>query len=288
MSEAKEQQCEHGHRHTAGGVPDVAFKVGISLNLGFVFIEIYFGWIHNSLALVSDAIHNLTDVFGLLLAWLGYALSKTVHTKRVSIYAALINSGLLLVSSCWVIFEAYQRYYAQEAPVAITMMIVAGIGCFINFTTARFFHRDHHHDLNIRSAYLHLMADAAISLGVVLAGALIYYTSQNWVDPVLSAVISVIIIVSAWGLFTEAFNMLRGKKPKSVHLEDVRQALQNLAHVVQVGEIRVWALSTAENALSAEIRWKQAPSAEQLHRLKHDLEDRFRITQVDLTPIDSD
>ncbi|MEQ1722394.1 MAG: cation diffusion facilitator family transporter, partial [Pseudobdellovibrio sp.] len=238
MNQSKDK-CDHDHQHSTALVPDRIFKIGISLNLAFVFVEIYFGIIHNSLALVSDAIHNLTDVFGLMIAWLGFVLSKKVATKKFSIYAAFINTSLLLISSIWIIFEAYERYYSLQAPVASTMIIVASIGFFINFLSARMFHHGHHHDLNMKSAYLHLMADAAVSLGVVVTGVVIYYQSIFWIDPAISALISVIIIFSTWSLFRESINMLRGKTPSSVNLEEVKKSILKQSEIIAIKDIKV-------------------------------------------------
>lgn len=245
----------------------------------FVLIELYFGWIHASLALISDAIHNLTDVIGLSMAWLGYALARRTKYKKVSIYAALLNATLLIVSSIWVIFEAYERYYSDQQPVALTMMVVAGIGVVINFVTAKLFHQDHHHDLNIKAAYLHLMADAAISLAVVLAGAMIYLYSSYWMDPVLSAIVSVIIMISAWGIWREALSLIRGRTPKTVSLDKLCLTLKEYDIEVNRQQLRVWALSTSENALQLPIRVHLSPQKK--HQLEHRLADDFKITQLE-------
>lgn len=278
LNNDRKSSCEHNHG-ASHLIPDRIFKIGISLNLVFVLIELYFGWIHESLALISDAIHNLTDVIGLLMAWLGYALARKTKYKKVSIYAALLNAVLLVVSSVWVIREAYERYYSDHQPVALTMMAVAGIGVAINFATAKLFHRDHHHDLNIKAAYLHLMADAAISLAVVMAGAMIYFYSSYWVDPVLSAIVSVIIIVSAWSILREAVNMLRGRTPKTVNLDKLRQLLQEYGIDIPVQQLRVQALSTSENSLL--LPPQQSLSPQQRHQLEHRLADDFKITQLE-------
>jgi cobalt-zinc-cadmium efflux system protein len=274
--------CDHNHSH-APEVTDSVFKIGISLNLLFVIIEIYFGIVHDSLALVSDAVHNLTDVFGLLLAWLGFALSKSIKGKKFSIYAAVINTGLLLITSVWIIKEAYERYYAGETPVALTMIVVALVGCAINFFTAKQFHKDHHHDLNMKSAYLHLMADAAISLGVVVAGVVIYYTSFYWIDAVVSALISIVIIYTSWSLFRESLNLVLGKTPKNINIEELKKQLLLQGEISEASKIRVWALSTSENALSAQLQLRSPLTENQLEQLKQDLQHRFKITQFDFS-----
>lgn len=201
----------HDHQHTELIEPNRIFKIGISLNLLFVCIEVYFGIIHKSLALISDGIHNLTDVFGLFIAWIGYYFSKKLAAKKFSVYAAFINTSLIIITSVWLIFEAYKRLYSGQSPVALTMIFVALIGFIINFFTAKLFHKNHHHDLNMKAAYLHLMADAAISLGVVITGIIIYYKAILWIDPIVSAIISAIIIFTTWGYLKQSWMMLSGK-----------------------------------------------------------------------------
>lgn len=207
--EHKHDNCG-GHSHAMISEPDSIFKIGITLNLLFVFVEFYYGYVVGSLALISDAFHNLTDVFALMIGWLGYSLSKRSKSKKYSLYAAFFNSSVLLVGSFWVIYEAFERLQKPEIPVASTMILVASIGFVINFVSAKLFHKDLHHDLNMKSAYLHLMADAAISLGVALAGVLIYFYSVHWIDPVFSIVISVVIIYGSAKILWESVKQLRG------------------------------------------------------------------------------
>lgn len=203
---------DHSHNHKLQHEPNRIFKIGISLNLLFVFFEIYYGYRVNSLALISDAFHNLTDVFALLLAWLGFYLSQKNKSKKYSLYAAFFNSSVLVLGCVWVIVEAFERFKTGHVPVASTMMIVASIGFVINFISAKLFHVDLHNDLNMKSAYLHLMADAAISLGVVLTGAVIYFFSSSWIDPVVSIVISLIIIVPTIKILKESYLKIKNKE----------------------------------------------------------------------------
>ena len=198
-----------GHSHEVLSEPDSIFKIGISLNLLFVFVEFYYGYVVGSLALISDPFHNLTDVFALLIGWLGYSLSKKSKSKKYSLYAAFFNSSVLVLGSFWVIYEAFDRLQKPEIPMASTMILVATMGFVINFVSAKLFHKDHHHDLNMKSAYLHLMADAAISLGVALAGVLIYFYSVSWIDPVFSILISVVIIYGSTKIFWESVQQLK-------------------------------------------------------------------------------
>lgn len=202
----------HGHSHTQGQNqfenPNRLFKIGIALNLVFVFVELGFGYGVQSLALISDAMHNLTDVFGLLIGWLGYSLSVRKESKIYSNLTALINSLLLITGSVWVIVEAIERFKNPTLPTAWVVILVALIGCLINFYTAKLFH-NHQHDLNMKSAYLHLLGDALISVGVVISGILIYYFATPWIDPAVSLVISVIIMFVTWPVLSQSFKALR-------------------------------------------------------------------------------
>lgn len=199
--------------HHTDFVPNRVFKIGISLNLIFVIIEIYFGVIHQSMALVSDALHNLSDVFGLLLAWLGYWLSyRHIQNKKYSFIASFLNSLILILGSGFLIYKALSRIHQSYEPVASTMIIVAFIGFVINFVSAKLFNHHHHHDLNIKAAYLHLMADAFVSLGVVVSGVIIYFTSWYWFDVVLSVIILSIVILGTLPLFIQSLAELRKVK----------------------------------------------------------------------------
>lgn len=271
---------EHEHHHEAISDPGLIFKIGILLNLLFVGIEIYFGVTGNSLALVSDGVHNLTDVFGLTFAWVGYLFSKRAATKKFSIYAAFTNTSLILLTSVWITIEAFKRYHANETPVAVTMISVAFVGLLINFFTAKLFHKDHHHDLNMKSAYLHLMMDAAVSFGVVLTGIIIYYTGINWIDPLISGIISVIIIFTTWSYFRESLNMLTGSRPASIKDQAVKDSIMKQKEISDVTAIEIWSLSTSENALKAEIHVTAELSKERIDEIKHRLFHDFKMTEV--------
>ncbi len=208
MPNHNHQNCSHQHEHSSiTADPDRLFKVGISLNVVFVLIEFISGYLIQSLALISDAVHNLTDVFGLLIAWLGYSLSKKNKSNIYSNYTALINSLILILGSIWILSESVARFQNPTSPTAWVVIVVALIGCVINFYSAKLFHT-HQHDLNMRSAYLHLMGDAAISLGVVFSGVLIYFYAINWIDSVISAVIAFIVILSTWPLLKKAYKAI--------------------------------------------------------------------------------
>lgn len=270
---------EH-HHHEMMADPGRIFKIGILLNLLFVGVEIFFGITGNSLALVSDGVHNLTDVFGLTFAWVGFLFSKRAATKKFSIYAAFTNTSLILLTSVWITIEAFKRYHTNETPVAVTMISVAFVGLLINFFTAKLFHKGHHHDLNMKSAYLHLMTDAAVSLGVVITGIIIYYTGIKWIDPLISGIISMIIIFTTWSYFRESLNMLAGSRPRSIKDGAVKESIMKQKKISDVTAIEIWSLSTAENALKADIHVNEKLSDEEIDHIKHRLFHDFKMTEV--------
>ena len=229
---------DHSHAHDHAGhshAPDnfgFAFAIGATLNTGFVIAELAFGYAANSLALVSDAVHNLSDVFALLLAWgaawLAGKRPTDTHTygyRRASILAALINAGLLLVAVGGIAVEAINRLREPAAVASWTVVWVAALGILVNGGTALLFMRGRHGDLNIRGAYLHMAADAAVSFGVVIAALLIMATGWLWIDPAISLVIAAVVLVSGWGLMRDSVNLALDAVPRGIELADVRDYL---------------------------------------------------------------
>ena len=198
------------HSQHLKNTPAKIFLIGISLNLIFVCVELFFGFREDSLALISDAFHNTADVSALILSWLGFYLSRKRDTNRFSLTAAIINSTVLILGCLWVFYEAVEKFNAPAAPAGKILMLVAGIGFFINFYSAKLFHHDLHHDLNMKSAYLHLMADAAVSLGVVLTGLILLFVKWSWLDSVVSIIISAVILLTSVKLLRQAISQLRG------------------------------------------------------------------------------
>jgi cobalt-zinc-cadmium efflux system protein len=247
----------HHHSHDHHGR---AFGIGIALNLGFVLVEAWYGWKTGSLALLADAAHNLGDVGGLLLAWMAWAAArlkpserKTYGWQRGSILASFINAAVLLVAMGSLGWEAVQRLQ-QPAPVAaVTVMVVAAVGVLINGATALLFMRGQHADLNLRGAFLHMAADALVSLGVIVAGALYLWQGWAWIDPLASLVIAVVVVFGTWSLFRQSLHLLFDGVPEHISLPEVRAALQGLGGVVSVHDLHVWAMSTAEPALTAHL-----------------------------------
>lgn len=247
----------HGHAHEVGH--GRAFAIGIVLNLGFVAIEAGYGFLADSMALLSDAGHNLSDVLGLAIAWGATILAKRGPTERFtyglrssSILAALFNALLLLLAVGGIVWESIQRLIEPAPVAAVTMMIVAGIGIIVNGFTA-FLFMSGQHDLNIRGAFLHMVADAAVSLGVVLGGLAILWTDATWIDPVLSLVIAAVIVWSTWGLLRQSLALSLHGVPSGIVVDDVRKALRQMPGVARVHHLHVWAVSTTETALTVHL-----------------------------------
>jgi len=251
----------HGHSHShAPAEFNRAFAIGIALNIVFVAIEGFYGWKINSLALLADAGHNLSDVAGLVLAWGGALAGKlrpdarhTYGWQRASILAAFLNALLLLVAMGSLGWEAIGRLSTPEATQGWTVIGVAGIGILVNTATALMFMRGRKDDLNIRGAFLHMAGDALVSLGVVIGGALYLWKGWAWIDPVMSLVIAVVIVLSTWSLFKQSLHLLFDGVPDSVDLAAVRQRLLGLPGVADVHDLHVWAMGTAQTALSAHV-----------------------------------
>ncbi|MDK6078371.1 cation diffusion facilitator family transporter [Massilia varians] len=260
---------DHGHHHGFGHhhhhMPDPAgheraFALAIGLNALFVAIEFTYGFIAHSTALMADAGHNLSDVLGLVLAWGAAALAKRAPTGRYtyglrgsSILAALGNGLLLMVACGAIALEAVQRF-TEPAPVqGMTVSIVAGIGVLINGFSAWLFMAGSKSDLNLRGAYLHMAADAALSLGVVISGLLIMGTGWTWVDPAVSLAIVVVIVIGTWSLLRESVLLSMAAVPPGVDANAVRGFLCGQPGVKEVHDLHIWAISTTENALTAHV-----------------------------------
>lgn len=249
----------HGHSHAP---PDSlrAFAIGAGLNLGFVIIEAGFGFWSGSLALLADAGHNLSDVLGLLLAWGAAWLSRRAPTAkrtygygRSSILAALANAMLLLVATGGIILEAFGRISHPEPIQTGIVMVVALAGVVVNISTALLFMAGRKGDLNVRGAFIHMMADGAISLGVVVAGAVIALTGWLWLDPVVSLAISVAIIAGTWGLLKDSVNLAMDMVPEGIDPAAVEAYLAGRPGVSEVHDLHIWGLSTTSVALSAHL-----------------------------------
>ena len=233
--------------------------IGVALNTGFVAAEIFFGLWAGSLALLADAGHNAGDVVGLLLAWGASWLARrppsrryTWGLRRTTIYAALANAVLLLVACGAILWEAVHRLQAPEPVAGPTVILVAGIGVVINTLSALLFLRGHG-DANVRGAFLHMAADAAVSVGVVVAGVAIAATGRLWIDPLVSIVIAAVIVAGSWGLFRERVDLALDAVPRGVDPREITASLAAVAGVVEVHDLHVWAASTSEVSLTAHL-----------------------------------
>jgi cobalt-zinc-cadmium efflux system protein len=279
---------EHGSGHLHAHAPKsfgFAFALAAALNIAFVAVEAAFGILSNSTALLADAGHNLSDVVGLLVAWGAAVLSRRAPTARYtyglrssSILAALFNAVFLLTAVGAIAWEAIQRF-AHPAPVAAgTVMIVAAVGIAINGLTAWMFASGRKGDINIRGAFLHMAADAAVSAGVVVAGALILLTGWQWVDPAVSLVICAIIVWSTWGLLIDSVRMSLDAVPGNIEAASVSGYLQQLPGVVQLHDLHIWPVSTTETALTCHLVMPGGHPGDQfLIETAHALAHRFAI-----------
>jgi len=275
---------DHSHEHALPSSPSRAFAIAIALNLSFVVVEWVFGILAHSLALIADAGHNLSDVLGLALAWAAVGLARrkpsdrfTYGLGRSSILAALFNALLLMAAIGAISWEAVRRLSAPPAIQAGTVICVAAVGILINTGTALLFMKDRHHDLNLRGAFLHMAMDALVSLGVVIGGFLVIRTGWNWVDPVLSLIISLVILVGTWDLLKKSSILTLDGVPHAIELPEVRSFLAAWPGVSQVHDLHVWAMSTTENALSVHLVMDPEAPEPDLAELGHQLHHRFDI-----------
>ncbi len=281
---------DHGHSHSLPDQISRAFIFGIGLNVLFVAIEVGFGLWSHSVALLSDAAHNLCDVLGLLIAWGAMVLSRraasthfTYGLRSSTILAALLNAGFLIAMTVWILWEALPRLLNPEQVNGAVLIWVALAGVVINGLTALLFMRGQAHDLNQRGAFLHMAADAVVSFGVVIAGVLIVFTHWNWLDPLISVLISLVILIPAWGLLKQAARLILHGVPEGINLAAVRNYLAGCAGVIDVHDVHIWALSTTENALTAHLIMADGAYSDALREtMNHELGARFKINHVTL------
>ncbi len=282
----------HSHNHSHTMTPDSldrAMMIGVSLNLIFVLVEFGFGFFSGSLALLADAGHNASDVVGLLLAWGASFLARrqpsqkfTFGLRRATIYAAFLNSVLLLAACAVILWEAICRL-SDPAPVAgFTMIAVAAIGVVINTVTAILFMRGSKEDANVRGAFLHMAADAAVSVGVVFAGVAIMATGIGWIDPVVSIIIVVVIVWGTWDLFTESVGLAMDAVPRRININELTNALAEVPGVLEIHDLHVWGMSTSEVMLTAHLVIAESSRQGALKEAQSVLRDRFAITHTTL------
>ena len=283
---------DHSHSHAPANF-NKAFAIGIGLNMAFVAIEAFYGWKINSLALLADAGHNLSDVAGLVLAWGGALAGKlrpnarhTYGWKRGSILAAFANAVLLLVAMGALVWEAVGRLLSPEPLLGnegMTIIVVASIGIVINTATALLFMRGRKNDLNIRGAFLHMAADALVSAGVVVAGALTLWMGWTWLDPVVSLLIAAVILWGTWSLFRQSLHLLFDGVPDGVDPRAVRDCLASLPGISHVHDLHIWAMDTSQVAMTAHLVMPRGHADDAfLQAATQLLHDRFEITHATL------
>jgi cobalt-zinc-cadmium efflux system protein len=277
----------HDHKHEINNY-NRAFAIGVILNVLFVFIEAGYGIIAGSLALIADAGHNLSDVLSLLLAWGASLLASKKPTKkrtygfrRVTILASLVSALLLLVALGGIAWESVGRFFNPQPVKGMIIIIVAAIGVVINSITALLFISGKEHDLNIKGAYLHMAADAGVSLGVVIAGIAIMLTGWLWLDPAISIFIVVIILIATWGLLQNSLNLFIDAVPEGIDLSEIENYLTSLKNVSCTHDLHVWALSTTETALTVHlVTTKDSMDNTFLIKIQKYLHDQFGIGHV--------
>lgn len=251
---------------------------GMFLNLAYVAAELAGGLITGSLALIADAGHNFSDASGLFLAWVAFRLirikftkSNTYGRRKASILISVLNSLLIVFAVALIIREAIHRFSAPAIFDGYKVSIIAGAGVVINFLTAYLLHRDKEKDINLKGAYLHMIADGLVSLGVIVSGILIAVTDLPWIDPLVSILIAAVVLYSTWGLLRDSLRLATDAIPPGIHLDDVTEKMRRVKGVLDVHHIHIWPISTNENALTGHILVSKSSSPEDIEKIKHTL-----------------
>jgi cobalt-zinc-cadmium efflux system protein len=273
-------------RHTDSNVINLgnAFKTGIAINILFIVIEIIYGFLANSMALVSDAGHNLSDVLALVFSWIAVILSQrkpnlkfTYGFRRSTILIAMLNTLLLLVAVGFIIRETVLRIGKPEDINSRSVIIIATIGIAVNGFTAWLFMKDKKHDLNIRSAFVHFIADALVSLGVVVAGIIIALTGIEWIDSLVSFIIVAVILYSSYHLLMDTINLSLDAVPENINIGEVRDYLGNLPEVTGVHDLHIWALGTSTAALTVHLSTNVQTGVQFISAVQKQLHEKFNI-----------
>lgn len=270
---------DHSHSHTPpSGQLNRAFLIGIGLNLMFVVVEAAAGLATGSLALLSDAGHNLSDVASLGLSMVAFRLARippgstyTYGYRKSTILISLLNAVILLVAVGAIGYEAVRRLQNPVPLQGGTVAVVAGVGIAVNTVSALLFLKDKDKDLNIKGAYLHLVADALVSLGTVVAGLLMLYSGWYWLDAAVSLLVMAVIVYGTWGLMSDSLRLSMDGVPAGITVEKVQEQAREIRGVVDLHHVHIWAVSTTENALTAHVTIAPGLSAEEVDRVKHDL-----------------
>jgi cobalt-zinc-cadmium efflux system protein len=279
----------HAHHYPDPSASNLgnAFLAGIILNVAFVIIEFIGGFYTNSLALLSDAGHNLSDVATLALSLFAFHIARRKATSRYTygfhrgtILASLANAVILLLAAGSIGWEAIQRFIHPVQTQGKFISIIASIGIIINTASALLFFRNKDTDLNAKSAYLHLALDAVVSLGVVISGLIIYYTHLPWIDPFIGLVIMAVVIYSTWGLLTESLRLSLDAVPQGIDVENIKQVILKTSGVKSVFHIHIWAMGTTKNAMTAHIQLEESISGPEVETLKNKL--RHELLHLDI------
>ncbi len=275
---------EHNHSHSHDMNLGNAFKIGISINIVFIIVEAVYGFLSNSMALVADAGHNLSDVLALVFSWIAVILSQRKPTlkftygfRRSTILIALLNTILLLAAVAFIVWETIQRLGKPLEINSNSVITVAAIGIAVNGFTAWLFMKGKKHDLNIRSAFVHFIADALVSLGVVVAGIIMAFTGIVWVDSLVSFAIIAVILYSSYHLLIDSVNLALDAVPENVNIEAVRDYLKSLPEVSDIHDLHIWALSTTDAALTVHLATNTQTDVAFITNIQHQLHQQFDI-----------
>ena len=261
----------------------VAFKAGIAVNIIFIIIETAYGFLSDSMALVSDAGHNFSDVLGLSFSWIAFLISRhkptyrfTYGFRRSTILAALLNSLLLLGAVGFIVYENIIRINKPFDVNSSNVIIIASIGIVVNGFTAWLF-INNRHDLNIRSAFLHFLSDAMVSLGVVIAGVLIFFTGAHWIDTMVSFLIIIFILYSTYRLLIDSLNLALDAVPDNIDSREVREFFMNLPEVCDIHDLHIWAMSTTETALTVHLATCKPTDMKFMNMVQEQLHQKFGL-----------
>ena len=277
---------EHDHSHHSENFSS-AFKIGLLINIVFIGIEVFFGFRANSVALLADAGHNLSDVITLLFAWFAILLSRlkptfryTYGLRRTTILSALINALLLIGAVSYIIYEAIGRFNTQIVIESKTVIYVAFLGIIINGFTAWLFLKGKEDDLNIKAAFVHFIADTFVSLGVVIGGILMMVTGSTWIDPLISLLVAVFILYNTYDLLIDSVNLALDAVPKSIDLSVIQDYLLSHKEIHSIHDLHVWALSTSETALTVHLVTEGTVGQNLVQSLTNELQKTFKIGHI--------
>lgn len=295
MSHQHNHDSHHHHHSVEAANINRAFWIGIILNTAFVVIEFIAGFIYNSLALLSDAGHNLSDVASLGLSLFAFKLAKAKSNERFTygyhkgtILASLANAVILLIAVGSIGWEAIQRFQHPEETKGTVISIVAAIGIVINAASALLFFRNKEKDLNIKGAYLHLATDALVSLGVVIAGVLITYTGIRWIDPLISLLIMAVVIYGTWSLLVESLKLSLDAVPEQIQMDEIKELALKIPGIKNIQHIHVWAMSTTKIAMTAHVVVDEKTPMEQIQSIKNELKHQLEHQGIQHVTIETE